>query len=110
MIPVTDKSAHQQEVERLLQEIRQTPGANNEPVLGVNLIDLQRGAKGGYPRHLYHESLDPAVVLNRKEEQALATHGYVRDYKHKTHPKYLFRRNFDPRFEKSEFIEDRLIE
>lgn len=97
------------EVRALIHKVRSTPGINNKPVLAVNVLEGQRSKNGGYPLHMYHESLDPVLALSEDEEQAVAEVGYGRHYIPKSYPKYLFRRNMDAKFKASDFIEEMVV-
>jgi hypothetical protein len=94
-----------QEVQELIKRVRMDPRANNKPVLGVNIQMLQTAKNGGYPKHMYHETLDAIVVLSQEEEQAVATKGYVSHYIPHAYPKWKYRRNMDAKFEAAGFVE-----
>lgn len=97
-----------QEIQETLRSL-QNPKVNNKPVLGVNVLEHQRARNGGYPLHMYHESLDPVAVLNEDQEQAMAERGYVRHYVRREYPKWKFRRNLDPKFQGDDYVEARLV-
>lgn len=95
---ISDSRQAQHELAEKIKQIRLTPGADNKPVLAVNIEMLQRAKNGGYPKHLYHATMTPVVALSDKEEQVYFEHGYQANYSHRDFPKWLYRRNTDPRF------------
>lgn len=110
----------QERVQKILTELQNTPGTTNDPVLAVNQLEMQRAKNNGYPRHMYHERLTPVSVNNRGQEEAMAREGYVRNYILHAYPKFLFRRNLDPKFDarrdpatnaqlSEAFVEERLV-
>ena len=105
----------QEMVEKTLQSLQQA-GIDNLPVLGVNIIRMQRAKNAGFPHEMYHDTLKPVMVVNAQQEAAMREMGYGMTYIHQEFPKYLFRRNFDRKFEfqnktnsVGDFIEQRLI-
>lgn len=97
-----------QDVDSLLKQIRADPRASNPRVLAINQLRQMQAKNNGYPLHLYHASLLPAIVNNEEEESALAEHGYQRQYTHRNYPKFMFRRNMHPKFQKSAAEQARL--
>lgn len=96
-------------VQDMILRIRQEPGTNPEPALAIEQHNKMRADHKGYPREMYHDRLQPLLVLSSKEENEVVKHGYVRDYIHRTHPKFKFRRNMNPLFEPAGFIEERIV-
>lgn len=70
----------------------------NPPVIGINILAMQRAVNGGYPVHLYHEHLEPRIVTRPDQEQELSALGYGRTYIPQSYPTMLYRRNMHPRF------------
>lgn len=85
------------------------PGANNEVMLSVDIQVLNRAKNGGYPREMYHATMAPRLALNRIQESNLAEAGYRRNYILQSYPKWLHRRNLDPKMEPAGFMESRLV-
>jgi hypothetical protein len=117
-----DKKAEQDRVRSLLARF-DNPGANNAPVLGINIERMQIAKNGGYPKWLYHREFDAVQVKNMAQEQALADDGYYDGYRHKEWPRQAYRRNWKkearaipgtrefeavPKFE--DFIETRIVD
>ena len=105
-----ERALNQKEINELLKTVRNTPDITNRPVLGVNLDKMERAKNGDYPLHLYHTRLESVMVFSREEEEAVSRHGYTRDYKHREFPCFVFRRHFAPKFEASEYIEERTVQ
>lgn len=85
------------------------PAANNEVMLAVDIQALNRAKNGGYPREMYHATMAPRLALNRLQESNLAEAGYGRQYRMHSYPKWLHRRNLDPKMEAQDFMESRLV-
>ncbi len=86
-----------QDVTAIMSALRPPKNAN-PPILGIRLQNMMREQQNGYPKHLYHDALDPVFALNEDQEAELQKLGYVEHYIRRTHPKTLFRRNFDKKF------------
>src|SRR5215469_6393983 len=89
------------DVQELLTKIRQDPRTSNPRVLAINQVAQMKAKNGGYPLDMHHESLSPIQVHSEKEETAAAQLGFRREYRHRDYPKFLFRRNGHPKFQKS---------
>jgi hypothetical protein len=89
------------DVQDLLTKIRQDPRTSNPRVLTINQIAQMKAKNGGYPLDMHHDMLSPVQVHSEKEELALSQRGFRREYKHRDYPKYMFRRNAHPKFQKS---------
>lgn len=85
------------DVNDVMNKLRPASTAN-PPVNGLNLHNMQKATKGGYPKFLYHETLEPQYVTREDQELELAQLGYVTTYIPRSYPRTLFRRNPDPRF------------
>lgn len=92
------RPATMNDVQAILAKIRPA-SENNPPVNGLNLYNMVKATKGGYPAHLFHESLDPVICLRPDQEDELSKLGYVRNYIPRNYPRTLFRRNTDPHFD-----------
>ena len=90
-----------QDVNQLLKQIRSDPRTSSPRVLIINQVAQMRAKNDGYPVDMYHATLLPVSVRNEEEETAIAQHGYQRQYIARLYPKYMFRRNMHPRFQKS---------
>jgi hypothetical protein len=97
------------DVHDLIKQVRSDPRINNKPVLAINVAMAQQAKNNGFPVHMYHQTLDPILVLNAEEREALEGVGYGTNYIPKSYPKALYRRNMDPKFEADGFIESRTV-
>jgi hypothetical protein len=94
------------EIRDMIKRVRMEPKADNRPVLGVNIIKMEQAKKGGFPKHMYHETLEAVCdVSTEEEEMALASKGYVSHYIPQAFPLWLYRRNLDAKFEAEGFVE-----
>jgi hypothetical protein len=84
---------HMRHVADIMREASNEPGADNAPILLHEQQQLIKLKNKGYPKHMYHATLDPVVVKNSKEEHAIISHGYVTTYIPHDYPKMLYRRN-----------------
>lgn len=91
------RPATMKDVEAILSQIRPPENAN-PAVLAINALTIMRAKQNGYPKHIYHETLEPVLALNEFQYRELMKLGYVEHYIPREHPKMLFRRNMDPRF------------
>lgn len=90
-----------QDVDQLLKQIRADPRATNPRVLSIHQLRHMQSRNNGYPVDMHHDTLLAAQVFNEEEESALTAQGFRRDYRHKSYPKYMFRRNMHPKFQKN---------
>lgn len=113
------RPATMKDVDAILSKIR-PPSTGNPPVMALNLKRMVEATKGGYPKHLYHEALDPVIVLREDQHHELAMLGYVENYIPRQYPRTLYRRNpdlkFEPKFDPATkvllfepFVEARLV-
>lgn len=86
------------EVEKVLAKFAQK-GITNKPVLAVNLLRMQQLRNDGFPLHMYHETLQPQIVQNESQREALVDMGYGERYIRHNWPAFLFRRNMDKKFD-----------
>jgi hypothetical protein len=87
-----------QDVNAILSKIREG-SKKNPPISGLRLRRIMIEKAGGFPKALYHASLEPVYVLNEDQEEELKAIGYQEQYIPRTHPKTLYRRNStNPRF------------
>lgn len=86
------------DIDKLLEDVRRERKGDYRPVLAVNIAKAQVAANGGYPVHMYHETLLPRIALHADMEAALTGQGYHHDYKKQSFPRYLFKRNLGERF------------
>jgi hypothetical protein len=94
------------DVRETIKKLRMDPRVDNKPVLAVRMMEMLRGKNGGYPVHMYHETLDPVCDVDTEQmEVALAQMGYVRNYIKRSYPTWLHRRNLHPKFEENDFVE-----
>ena len=106
----------QAEVKRLMEQYEH-PAANNAPILMIDIIEQQKARNMGYPKWMYHPTLEPQHVKNKEQERVIAAQGYKTVYIPQEYPLYVFRRNMDPKFEDPNassgqpggFVEQRLI-
>ena len=91
------RPASMQDVEKIMSALRPTKNSN-PPVLAIRCLAIMREKQNGYPKHLYHESLEPVLALNEDQHAELMKIGYVEHYIPREYPKILFRRNMDPKF------------
>lgn len=89
------------DAQELLRKIRSDPRGENPRVLAINQLLQMQAKNGGYPVHMYHETLNAVVVNDEKEEEAMSQAGFRKQYKFKQYPRYMFRRNMHPKFHKS---------
>jgi hypothetical protein len=107
----------QAEVKRLMEQYEH-PAATNEPILMIDIMQQQQARNMGYPKWMYHETLEPQHVKNRDQERAIAAQGYKTAYIFKHFPTFVFRRNMEKKFEEpnhasgqpGDFIEQRLVQ
>lgn len=102
--PATNK-----EINELIASLTKDPDASNDIALGTDIIEMERAKNGGYPRNMYHQSLQPVIVTNRSQESAVSARGYVRNYIHQEFPRMLHRRNPDVKFKASDYVESRTV-
>jgi hypothetical protein len=105
-----DHQLSQSEVDALIKKVRMDPRANNHPVLGVNMLALQAAQNGGYPKHMYHDTLDAVVVMGNAEEAAVSSAGFTPYYKRREYPRWLHRRNTDDKFRADGYIESVIVQ
>lgn len=91
------RPATQKDVAEILARL-DGPSTSNEPVLGINARRIMSAKNNGYPKDMYHATLDPVQALTSKKETALRALGYVEYYIPRTHPKMLFRRNMNDKY------------
>jgi hypothetical protein len=89
------------EVQDFLARVRKDPRTTNPRILQVQMTIAARGKNGGFPHDMYHDSLSPVTVQNVEEEMIMSQAGFYSEYRHRSFPVTLFRRNMHPRFEKS---------
>lgn len=90
------------DVNAMLERLRKDPRTENPRVLVVLQERQMQARNGGYPVFMHHDTLSPQRVENERQEEALAQQGFRREYKHKSYPTWLHRRNMHPRFAKSQ--------
>lgn len=95
---MSDRSEAMRQLEEKIKQVRMTPGADNKPVLAVNIANLQTAKNAGYPKHMHHATLDPVMALNDKEEAVYMQAGYYPNYRPREFPKWKYRRNTDEKF------------
>ncbi len=89
----------QNDIDRALQSIQQKGiSSSTKPVLQVNIDRIQKAQNGGFPQDMFHATLAPRQAFNEAQEQMLMSQGYKREYIHCTHPKWMHRRNSNPKF------------
>lgn len=89
------------DVRELLDNLRKDPRTENPRVLTVLQERQMQARNGGYPIFMHHDSLSPVRVENEKEEMNLTEAGFRREYKHRSFPTWIHRRNMHPKFAKS---------
>lgn len=97
--PTGNQTLNQVEVDRFLQEARDSRSRENPRVLAINQIAMMKAKRNGYPVDMYHDSFDMRQAFKPEEEQTLSEMGYRREYIAKQYPKTLHRRNMDAKFE-----------
>lgn len=58
---------------------------------------------------MYHSTMPPQLAINEIQEANLSEIGYTTSYRHQPYPKWLHRRNLDPKMESAGFMESRLV-
>jgi hypothetical protein len=91
------RPATMKDVEGILRDLSKGE-RGNPPVLALNNRNLMKARNNGYPMEMYHETLEPALVINEAQQEKLGQMGYVTHYIPRAYPKGLFRRNMDPKF------------
>jgi hypothetical protein len=108
-----------QDVEAIMTKLRPAKKSNPQ-ILGINQIQIQKAQQQGYPKHMYHSTLDPVIALNEDQAAELQMIGYTETYEFRQFPMCIFRRNFAPRFGlkldpgtkeplNHEFVEERIV-
>lgn len=97
----------QKEIDALMNELRNGE-QSTEPLLAIHQIDIMRGKNKGFPMHMYHPTLEPRVVINTAQRDALLKAGYSLTYTKQEFPMMIFRRNTEPRFA-PDFVETRTV-
>ncbi len=93
------QQAAQEEIDRVLAKLQQKGvGTSTKPVLQVNIDAMMRAKNNGYPKHLYHATLEARIVVNDDQEAMMVAQGYGPGYKLQHYPKFMFRRNHDDKF------------
>lgn len=118
--PTGQQTMSQREADNFLQEARTAPKTKSPRILGVNMLSMMKAKNDGYPKDMYHPTLDMRQALKEEEEVALGQMGYQLQYIPKNYPKAMFRRNMDARFEpqfdlatrapiNTPFVEERVV-
>jgi hypothetical protein len=97
--PTGRQQMSQAEVDHFIEENRQNASRENSPVLSIDLHHMMTAKRGGFPKHMYHPTLEMRMALSRKDEVALRSVGYGDKYIMREYPCAIFRRNLSPRFE-----------
>jgi hypothetical protein len=111
----------QRDVEAVLREVR-GGSTSNPDVLAIEQHEIQTAVKKGFPRHMYHATLEPVVAKDTQDVKGLQALGYKPYYIPREYPMYIHRRNFSPRYRLSddsttrlpshselEFVESRIV-
>jgi hypothetical protein len=125
---MTPRSEHNEGREPIMRDVQQVLRAlregnrENPDVLAIDGHNVMLALNKGFPKHMYHWSLDPVVALDKQDERGLIELGYQATYIPREFPCYIHRRNFSPRFalatdpitrmpqtDKLEFIESRIV-
>lgn len=96
--PTGNQTMSSGEIDRMIRDARMAPKNKSPRVLGIHLHDQMRAKNLGYPKDMYHPTMDMRQALNEEEETALAQVGFRAGYTHKEFPKTLFRRNMDEKY------------
>lgn len=97
--PTGQQTLSQREVDAFMAEIRTRPKKPAPLPLAIRQHRMMVEKNAGYPKHMFHASLDPRLALSEEEEEALRQMGYGDQYIPRTYPKFLHRRNMDAKFE-----------
>lgn len=97
-----------EQAQKIIAELR-NPQGQQGPVMMNQIQEIIRANNRGYPVNLYHATEDAVVATNEQMEAALREIGYGRTYIHKHFPKFVFRRNDDPKLRDSDYIESRVV-
>lgn len=92
-----DRQHQQAQVHEILKAL-DDPRATNRPVLQYQITEAQKMRNGGFPVHLYHETLDPVMAFTDQQKARLTALGYVEHYIVRRFPKAKYRRNTNPKF------------
>lgn len=125
---MTPRSEHNEGREPIMRDVQQVLHAlregnkENPDVLAIDGYNVMLALNKGFPKHMYHATLDPVVALDKQDERGLTELGYQAAYIPRDFPCYIHRRNFSPRFalatdpitrmpqtDKLEFIESRVV-
>lgn len=96
-------------VNELLRQIRSDPRKQNPRVLGINMLNQMRARQNGYPKDLYHQTLDPIMVFSEEEEAGMVQVGYQAQYTFRDYPKFIFRRNMEEKWAPDGYVEARCV-
>lgn len=107
------------DVNEILGKIRQA-STTNPPISALQNRALMQAKSLGFPKDMYHETLDPVQALHADHEKELRELGYGTFYIPRHYPKTLYRRNFDERYKlqkdpatlailNHEFVESRIV-
>ena len=99
----SDRSAHNEGREPVMRDVRAVLSAlregstENPDVLAIESYNIMLALGKGFPKHMYHQTLDPVVAADKQDEDGLKELGYQDRYIPRDWPKMMFRRNWHPR-------------
>ena len=100
----SDRANHNEGHEPVMRDVRAVLTAlregstENPQVLAIEGYNIMLALNKGFPKHMYHEKLDPVVAADKQDENNLRELGYEDRYIPRDYPRNVFRRNFHPRF------------
>jgi hypothetical protein len=106
-MPRFDDEPNMEQVKAILT--KRDPRMKNPEVLAINAVRMMRAKNNGYPKELYHASLDPVLCDTVEQEIELQRLGYQPSYIFREFPKMMYRRNFGDRYSKTEFVEEKVV-
>ncbi len=97
--PSGNQTLSQREVDAQLRDVSMQPRGHNPRSLGIRTIEMMLAKNNGYPKPMYHQTLEVRYAMKEEEEISLSSLGYSTQYIAKQYPKALFRRNMEPKYE-----------
>lgn len=85
------------DVSQVLRALREG-STSNPDVLAIDTYNMMRVIARGFPKHMYHATLDPVQANDEQDVKGLKELGYVDHYIPREFPKWIYRRNFHPKF------------
>jgi hypothetical protein len=96
--PTGQQHMSQREVDAFLQDVRMNRTKKSPQVLQINQVAMMKAKNNGFPRDLYHETLEMRQALSEEDQVALLQAGYHLEYVPQHYPKWIHRRNMADKF------------